>query len=88
MNKLTSIELEEIVNYIEYTDGMSINGRNITCFEDIYCLATGKNTSISNVKILDYIEQTKLVKEALETFGCNDCSFFDKIVLFLETLLC
>ena len=84
VSKFTNIEIEEIINYIEDTDGMSINGRNITCFKNIYCLVTGEIVNISNVRLLEYIEQIQLLKESLETFGCDDCSFFDKLILFLE----
>ena len=62
MNELTSIEIEEIVSYIEHTDDMSVNGRNITCFKDIYCLVTGENVSISNARILDLHRANSITK--------------------------
>lgn len=77
-------ELDLIYQFIDYADGLSIDGKEITCFEDIYSLATEEIETISKNKVTDYIEQVNLFKESFEVFGCEDCSFFDKIILFLE----
>lgn len=84
MEVFTKFELDEIFDFIDHTKGMSINGKEISCFKDVHTLASGTGQIVSNVVLTDYIEQVNLLKDSYEAFGCNDCSLFDKIIRFLE----
>lgn len=84
MEVFTKNELDEILDFIEHTKGMSINGKEISCFKDVHTLVSGTKQIASDMILTDYIEQVNLLKDSYETFGCNDCSLFDKIIRFLE----
>jgi hypothetical protein len=82
----TRSEIDEVFDFIEHTKGMSINGKEISCFMDVYGLISGTEQLVLNATLVDYIEQVSLLKDSYESFGCEDCSLFDKIIQFLKNM--